>query len=116
MSCDCDCHKLKDKSDLKKCQESGKKKTREINELRKKLLVATIVIAVVGTIIGKETLDTVLEYFQTFDKVKNTINSVELNTEESYEIPFQTYYGVSPSPSTLGVFALAALMPTPRRK
>ncbi len=42
MKCDCDCHKEKDKSDLKKCQESNKKKTRELNELRKKLLAATI--------------------------------------------------------------------------
>lgn len=116
MICDCDCHKIKDKSDLKKCQESNKKKTRELNELRKKLLIATIVIAVVGTIVGKETLDSVLEYFQTFDKVKQTIDGMGVNTiETDWEIPPPVYYGTSPSPSTLTLFALA-MLPTPRRK
>lgn len=117
MSCNCDCHKVKDKSDLKKCQESNKKKTRELNELRKKLLVATIAIAVVGTIVGKETLDKALEYFQTFDKVKNTVNGVGVNTVETdWEISLPVYYGSSPSPSTIGVFAIAALLPVARRR
>jgi len=116
MSCSCDCHKVKDKSDLKKCQESSKKKTKELNELRKKLLVATIAIAVIGTIVGKETIDKVLEYFQTFDKVKNTINGVGKNTiETDWEMLPPIYFGSSPSPSTVGIFALA-ILPTPRRK
>ena len=114
MNCECECHKVKDKSDLRKCQERNKKNTRELNELRKKLLIATIAIAVVGTILGKETLDKVLEYFQTFDKVNNTINGVGANTVEWETLP-PTYYGSSPSPSTTPLFALA-LIPTPRRK
>ena len=114
MNCNCECHKVKDKSDLKKCQESNKKKVREVNELRKKLLIATIVIAVIGTIVGKETLDKVLEYFQTFDKVKQTI--AESKTIET-DLPIwpPVYYGISPSPGTMGVFAIALLTPTKRR-
>ena len=115
-NCNCDCHKAKDKSDLKKCQESNKKKTRELNELRKKLLIATIAIAVIGTIVGKETLDKVLEYFQTFDKVQQTIDRVGVNTNETeWEILPPTYYGVSPSPSTMGIFALTLFTPCKRR-
>ena len=116
MKCDCDCHKEKDKSDLKKCQESNKKKTRELNELRKKLLVATISIAVIGTIVGKEALDKVLEYFQTFDKVKQAIDEVGANTNETnWEIAPSIYHGISPSPSTMGIFALTLLTPCKRR-
>ena len=114
MECDCDCHKVKDKSDLKKCQDSNKKKTKELNELRKKLLVATIAIAVVGTIVGKETLDKVLEYFQTFDKVKQTINETNTNQKELQIWP-PIYYGISPSPSTMGIFALTVFTPCKRR-
>ena len=115
MHCNCDCHKVKDKTDLKKCQESSKKKSKELNELRKKLLVATIAIAVVGTIVGKETIDKVLEYFQTFDKVKQTVERVDRN-DIKYSFPNHTVYGSSPSPSTLSLFVLTALTPTPRRK
>jgi hypothetical protein len=114
MHCNCDCHKVKDKTDLKKCQESNKKKSRELNELRRKLLVATIAIAVVGTLVGKETVDKVLEYFQTFDKVKQTIERVDGN-DIKYSFPPHAVYGSSPSPSTLGVFAIAALLPVARR-
>ena len=88
----------------------------ELNELRKKLLIATIAIAVVGTIVGKETFDKVMEYFQTFDKVKQTIDGMGVNTNETdWDIPTPIYYGVSPSPSTMSLFALA-MLPTPRRK
>ena len=114
-NCNCDCHKVKDKSDLKKCQESNKKKSKELNELRKKLLIATIAIAVVGTIVGKETLDKVLEYLQTFDKVKQTIDGVGHESGYKMGIPMPVYYGSSPSPGTMGVFAVALLTPTKRR-
>ena len=86
-NCNCDCHKVKDKSDLKKCQENSKKKTREINELRKKLLVVTIALAVGGTLIGKESLDKVLEYFQSFDKVKKAIDNVGYVPDSDTTIP-----------------------------
>ena len=113
--CNCECHKQQDKSDLKKCQEQNKKKTRELNELRKKLITATIIICIVGTIVGKEVVDKALEYFQTFDKVKNTINNAR-TTNTDYEIQPQIYHGISPSPSALAVFMLPLLKPTPRRR
>jgi hypothetical protein len=106
---------VKDKSDLKKCQENNKKKTREINELRKKLLVVTIALAVGGTLIGKESLDKVLEYFQSFDKVKKAIDNVGYVPDSDATIPFPVYYGTSPAPSTLAVFGVFALMPIKRR-
>jgi len=116
MGCDCDCHKVKDKSDLKKCQEQSKRKTKELNQLKKKLLVTTIVIAVGGTILGKEAVDRVLDYFKTYDKVKQTIDGLGTNTGDSFEILPPVYYGSSPSPSTISVLALSAMIPTPRRR
>ena len=115
MSCNCDCHKVKDKSDLKRCQELNKKKNKELSELKKKLMVATIAIAVGGTLVGKEALDEVFSWFETFDKVSNTINGVGHEPGYKMGIPMPVYYGSSPSPSTMALFALA-MLPTPRRK
>jgi len=115
--CNCDCHKKQATNELAKCKEQRKSQSRQLDELKKKLLVATIAIAVGGTLVGKEALDKVLEYFQTYDKVKQTIDGIGINNEkQQYDIPLPTYYGVSPSPSTLAVFALMAMIPKPRRK
>ncbi|QDP48636.1 MAG: hypothetical protein Unbinned97contig1000_21 [Prokaryotic dsDNA virus sp.] len=121
MKCNCDCHKKTAESDLKKCQDNNKRKTKEINVLKKKLMVATIGIAVGGTLVGKETIDKIVEYFQAYDRVKQSIdNSVSMtdqqlkhNTDDSIG-----YWGVSvlPSPGALTVFALPLFTPTPRRK
>ena len=115
--CNCDCHKKQATNELAKCKEQRKSQSRQLDELKKKLLVATIAIAVGGTLVGKEALDKVLEYFQTYDKVKQAIDGVGINNEkQQYEFPLPTYYGISPSPSTLAIFALMAFTPTPRRR
>ena len=101
MDCNCDCHKLKDKTDLRKCQEQNKRRLKELIEVKRKLLIATLIIVACGSVIGKQSLDSVLDYFKTFDKVKRTIDG-------SGRAP------ILPSPSTLLIFALAAT-PTPRR-
>ena len=113
--CNCDCHKKSAESELKKCQENSKRKSNEIHVLKKKLMVATIAIAIGGTLMGKDTVDKIVEYFQAYDKVKQAIDNVS-QRQTDYEIGMPIYYGVSPSPSALAVFALPLLTPTPRRK
>ena len=70
---------------------------------------------VIGTIVGKEGLDRVLEYLETFDKVKQSATRLIETSSVDDEILRPIFYGVSPSPSTLGVFALAVMLPTKRR-
>mgnify|MGYP003150045111 CR=1 FL=1 len=118
-NCNCDCHKKNTKTDLKKCQENSKRKTKEINLLKKKLMVATVVIAVGGTLFGKQTIDKLVEYFQAYDKVKLAIDkSVSLQNEQIKNSYDNGFAGVSilPAPSVISLFALTALMPTPRRR
>jgi len=115
MNCTCDCHKQNAQSKLKKCEDRGRAKDKKIKELEKKLLTLTIVAAIIGTIVGKEVVDNVVEYFETFDKVKSSITDLTIN-DSIQEIPFQTYTGVSPSPSTLAVLGLLAFTPVRRRR
>ena len=115
-NCNCDCHKKSAESELKKCQENSKRKNKEINELKKKLVVTTIAVAVGGTLVGKEALDKVLEYFQSYDKVKQAIDGIGHESGSKLGIPMPVYYGSSPSPASMAVFALPLLMPTRRRR
>ena len=117
--CNCDCHKKNAESDLKKCQENSKRKTKEINLLKKKLMAATIGIAVGGTLVGKETIDKIVEYFQAYDKVKQSIDkSISLQDMDTPNSLDNTFAGVSvlPSPGVLCVFAMTAMIPTRRRR
>ena len=116
--CDCDCHKKSAESELKKCQENSKRKSNEIHALKKKLMVATIAIAVGGTLMGKEAVDKIVQYFQAYDKVKQAIDSsVSMNDEQLGNTLDNGLAGVSvlPAPSTLGIFALTLLTPCKRR-
>ena len=118
--CNCECHKKNAESELKKCQENSKRKSNEISLLKKKLMAATIAIAIGGTLMGKEAVDKIVEYFQAYDKVKQAIdNSVSMTDEQ---LKYNTddsigYWGVSvlPSPSALTIFALPLLTPCKRR-
>ena len=115
MVCDCECHKENAVSNLKKCEEQNRRNKKELEVMKKKILALTLAIAVIGTIVGKEGLDRVLEYFETLDKVKQSATRLIETSSAEQEILRPISYGVSPSPSTLGVFALAAMLPTKRR-
>tara|TARA_R100000808_G_scaffold13906_2_gene33323 strand:- start:16091 stop:16468 length:378 start_codon:yes stop_codon:yes gene_type:complete len=114
-SCNCPCPKETAKDDLKKCQESRKKQSEQISQLKKKMFAMSIAIAVVVGVVSKETIDKVVEYFQTYDKVKQAIDNVSQSPND-YEIGIPMYSGVSPSPSALAVFGLPLLMPCKRRR
>ena len=113
--CNCECHKKSAESDLKKCQENNKKKNQEISSLKKKVFAMTIAIAVVAGVVSKESIDKMIEYFQTYDKVKQAIDGIGHESGYKMGIPMPVYYGSSPSPGTMGVFAVALLAPTKRR-
>ena len=114
MECNCECHKKNAESELKKCQENSKRKSGEIHALKKKLMIATIAIAVGGTLMGKEAVDKIVEYFQAYDKVKQAIdNTVSMNGDPVSTPIDNSFAGVSvlPAPSTLGIFSLTLLTP-----
>ena len=114
-SCDCPCPRDTAKDDLKKCTEARKKQTEQISQLKKKVFAMTIAIAAVAGVVSKETIDKLVEYFQTYDKVKQAIDTAEAPLGD-WEFPDVVYYGSSPSPSALAVFGLYALIPTRRRR
>ena len=90
-------------NELHKCKERNKLKEKKLRDLNKKVITLTIVATVAGTLIGKEALEVIGQW---------------LGLLEDFNIGSggNTTTGVFPAPSTLGVFALAALFPVKRRK
>ena len=114
--CNCDCHKNDALSSLRSCKEQNKLKERKIKALEKKVVTLTVAVAIVATVVGKETLDATLDWLETFNKTKSRVVDVIGKEPLDYTIPQNyVYYGASPAPSALPLFALA-MLPCKRRR
>ena len=60
------------KDALHKCEERNKTRDKKIKGLEKKILTMTIAAVVGGTIVGKDVLDKIAEYIQSFNSIKDT--------------------------------------------
>ena len=84
---DCDCglrdefEKMKQEKErecqsaLHECQKAAKQKDREVQDLKKKHTVMVVLVVIVATILGKETVDSVAEWIESINSVKSGIES-----------------------------------------
>ena len=64
------------KDALRKCEENHKKKDAKIQGLQKKILTITVIAVVGGTIVGKEFVDKIAAYIESFNSVKNAASGL----------------------------------------
>ena len=64
------------KEALRKCEENHKKKDAKIQGLQKKILTMTIAAVVGGTIVGKDVIDKIAAYIESFNSVKNAASGL----------------------------------------
>ena len=64
------------KDALHKCEERNKVRDKKIKGLEKKILTMTIAAVVGGTIVGKDVLDKIAEYIQSFNSIKDTASKL----------------------------------------
>ena len=89
------------REDLIKCQKSSKSKDIKLKVLNKKIFICTLIGVAIAAIFGKEALDAITEW---------------LGAGNGFRTQIRSDSGVHPSPGTLGVFAVAALLGRPRRR
>tara|TARA_R100000329_G_C7580959_1_gene205827 strand:+ start:484 stop:771 length:288 start_codon:yes stop_codon:yes gene_type:complete len=87
--------------DLAECKKRGQKKDKRIKELDKKVFVLTIVAIIIGAILGKEMLQSLVEWIDSINAFRGGIGGLTLNL---------------PSPGTLPIMALAMLPVRGRRR
>ncbi len=90
------------REDLIKCQKSSKSKDMKLKALNKRVFICTLVGVAIAAIFGKEALDAITEWLGSVNSFRSQVLSDAT--------------GVYPSPGTLGVFAVAALVCRPRRR
>ena len=64
------------KDALRKCEEGHKKKDSQIKGLEKKIITITIIAAVAGTVVGKEFVDKIASYIESFNSVKDAASGL----------------------------------------
>ena len=86
--------------DLAECRKKNQGKEKRIKELDKKVFILTLIAIGIGVILGKEMLDSLVEWIESIKAFRGGINGLVLDL---------------PSPGTLPIMALA-LFPVRSRK
>ena len=94
------------KDALHKCEEKNKTRDKKIKGLEKKILTMTIAAVGGGTIVGKDVLDKIAEYIQSFNSIKDTATKListlpneppeEKNDEEVEEVEYTRTLTLAP--------------------
>ena len=84
--------------ELSECQKRHKSKDRKIKTLDKRVFILTLIAIGIGAVLGKETLDKIVEWSDSANGVRNGIDGL-----------------IFPAPGTLALFALA-FIPAGRRR
>ena len=84
--------------ELSECQKRHKSKDNRIKTLDKRVFILTLIAIGIGAVLGKETLDKIVEWLDSVNGVRNGMDDL-----------------IFPAPGTLALFAVAFL-PTGRRR
>lgn len=115
MECNCDCHKATNASKLKKCEDKNRQKEKKIQKIEKKVLTLTLIVVIIGTLVGKEALDSIMDWLNSVNEVKSVIKDT-ISVNDPFIMEYPQVYGTSPGPATLAAFGCLMFMPTRRRK
>ena len=84
--------------DLSECRKRNQSKDKKIQRLDKRVFILTLVAISVGVVLGKETLDAIVDWLETPNGIRNGVDEL-----------------IFPAPSTLALFAFA-FVPGRRRR
>ena len=71
------------KDDLRKCEDTNKSKNKKIKGLEKKILTITIIAVVAGTVLGKEVLDKIASYLESFNSIKSAATKLTTSVDDN---------------------------------
>ena len=69
------------KDELRKCEEKNKSRDKKIKGLEKKILTMTIAAVIGGTIVGKDVLDKITQYIQSFNSIKDAATKLTTSVD-----------------------------------
>ena len=102
--CNCQEKELQQlKHELHKCKTNGEVKNQRIKKLDKKVFILMAICVAIGVILGKETLDSIVEWLETLNGIKSGVTDL-------------TKASMIPSPGALALFGLAGLVARTRRR
>jgi len=76
------------KDELRRCEEKNKSRDKKIRGLEKKILTITVAAVVGGTIVGKDVLDKIASYIQSFNSIKSAATKLttSINNDSDKEV------------------------------
>ena len=71
------------KDELRKCEDTNKSRNKKIKGLEKKILTITIIAVVAGTVLGKEVLDKIASYLESFNSIKSAATKLTTSIDDN---------------------------------
>tara|TARA_R100001594_G_scaffold115502_1_gene150387 strand:- start:1366 stop:1707 length:342 start_codon:yes stop_codon:yes gene_type:complete len=89
------------RNDLSECKKKNQANVRKIRVMEKKVFILTITTVAIGAIFGKEALDSVMSWIESYGNVKTAVDGIGLR---------------HPSPGALPLLATAFLFGSSRKR
>ena len=100
---------------LQDCQKSSREKDRQLAEIKKKHTVMLVLVVIVATILGKETIDEVAAWMESVNSIKNGVEQFT-SEAEIREWEYSNDMAIAPGPGALALLAIAGATGARRRR
>lgn len=100
---------------LQECKKLSREKDRQMAELRKKHTVMLVLVVIVATILGKETVDDIAGWMESVNSIKSGVEEFTSQAEEN-EWEYSNEVAIAPAPGALALLAVAGVAGLRRRR
>tara|TARA_R100000278_G_scaffold21884_2_gene20692 strand:- start:844 stop:1254 length:411 start_codon:yes stop_codon:yes gene_type:complete len=100
---------------LQECKKSAREKDRQMAELKKKHTVMLVLVVIVATILGKETVDEVASWIESVNSIKSGVEEFTSQAEHD-EWEYDSRSAIAPAPGALALLAVAGVAGARRRR
>ena len=103
---------------LHECRKASREKDRELESIKKKQNILLILIVVIATILGKETIDSVASWIDSLNNIKSGVEQFTSQAEpdDQYEYQFHSGGGIVPAPGAIALLMMAGFAGIRRRR
>lgn len=103
---------------LNDCRKATREKDRELDSIKKKHNVLLILLVIIASILGKETIDSVASWIDSLNNIKSGVENFtsQAEADEQFQYQFHSGGGIVPAPGAIALLVMAGLTGTRRRR
>ena len=101
---------------LHECQKSSREKDRKMTDLKKRHTILLVIIVIVATILGKETIDGITSWIESLNSLKGGVDQFTSQADNARGHQWPYHHDPAPAPAALAFFVIAGASGVRRRR